>query len=205
MPAMSFSAASLTFFFWSALAPSSSSAASSSSSFWRRVAMRESRRSPSVFSSRRMLFSCVGEVAVTRLLVDGDHHVGGEVDDLLEVLRRHVQQVARGATGTPLKYQMWVTGAASSMWPMRSRRTEDLVTSTPQRSQTMPLKRTRLYLPQAHSQSRRGSEDLLSEEAVLLGLERAVVDGLGLLDLAVRPTTDVVSGGQADAKLIESC
>ena len=67
----------------------------------RRVAMRESRRSPSVFSSRRMLFSCVGEVAVTRLLVDGDHHVGGEVDDLLEVLRRHVQQVARGATGRP--------------------------------------------------------------------------------------------------------
>ena len=41
------------------------------------------------------------EVAVTRLLVDGDHHVGGEVDDLLEVLRRHVQQVARGARGRP--------------------------------------------------------------------------------------------------------
>jgi len=58
--------------------------------------------------------------------------------------------------GTPLKYQMWVTGAASSMWPIRSRRTEDLVTSTPQRSQTMPLNRTRLYLPQAHSQSREG-------------------------------------------------
>ena len=58
--------------------------------------------------------------------------------------------------GTPLKYQMWVTGAASSMWPMRSRRTFERVTSTPQRSQTMPLKRGRLYLPQAHSQSRVG-------------------------------------------------
>ncbi len=51
---------------------------------------------------------------------------------------------------------MCVTGAASSMWPIRSRRTELFVTSTPQRSQTMPLKRTRLYLPQAHSQSREG-------------------------------------------------
>ena len=50
--------------------------------------------------------------------------------------------------GTPLKYQMWVTGAASSMWPIRSRRTLARVTSTPQRSQMMPLKRTRLYLPQ---------------------------------------------------------
>ena len=52
-----------------------------------------------------------------------------------------------------LKYQMWLTGAASSMWPMRSRRTLAVVTSTPQRSQTMPRKRMPLYLPQAHSQS----------------------------------------------------
>ncbi len=51
---------------------------------------------------------------------------------------------------------MCVTGAASSMWPMRSRRTLLRVISTPQRSQMMPLKRTRLYLPQWHSQSRVG-------------------------------------------------
>jgi hypothetical protein len=41
--------------------------------------------------------------------------------------------------GTPLKNQMWLTGGGESMWPMRSRRTLDRVTSTPQRSQTMPL------------------------------------------------------------------
>ena len=41
--------------------------------------------------------------------------------------------------GVPLKYQMWDTGAASSMWPMRSRRTLLRVTSTPQRSQILPL------------------------------------------------------------------
>ena len=55
-----------------------------------------------------------------------------------------------------MKYQMCVTGAASSMWPIRSRRTLLRVISTPQRSQMMPLKRTRLYLPQWHSQSRVG-------------------------------------------------
>ncbi|CDD41054.1 uncharacterized protein BN642_00448 [Collinsella sp. CAG:398] len=55
-----------------------------------------------------------------------------------------------------LKNQMWLTGAASSMWPMRSRRTLEVVTSTPQRSQTMPLKRMPLYLPQEHSQSLEG-------------------------------------------------
>ncbi len=68
----------------------------------------------------------------------------------------------------------------------------------------MPLKRTRLYLPQEHSQSRRGTEDLLAEEAVLLRLQRAVVDGLRLLDLSVRPTTDVICRGEADAELVEN-
>ena len=48
---------------------------------------------------------------------------------------------------------MWQTGTASSMCPIRSRRTRDCVTSTPQRSQMMPLCLMRLYLPQAHSQS----------------------------------------------------
>src|SRR6476661_7807132 len=104
--------------------------------------------------------------------------------------------------GTPLKYQMCVTGAASSMWPIRSRRTLALVTSTPQRSQMMPLNRTRLYLPVALPVPG-GAEDLLAEEPVLLRLEGAVVDGLRLLHLAVGPLPDVFSGGQADAEVVE--
>ena len=55
--------------------------------------------------------------------------------------------------GTPLENQMCATGADSSMWPMRSRRTLARVTSTPQRSHLMPRNRIFLYLPQAHSQS----------------------------------------------------
>ena len=41
--------------------------------------------------------------------------------------------------GVPLKYQMWLTGLASWMWPMRSRRTFERVTSTPHLSQMIPL------------------------------------------------------------------
>ena len=48
-----------------------------------------------------------------------------------------------------------------------------------------------------------GAEDLLAEEPVLLRLEGAVVDGLRLLHLAVGPLTDVLSGGEADAQLVE--
>ena len=43
-----------------------------------------------------------------------------------------------------------------------------------------------------------GAEDALAEEAVALGLERAVVDGLGLGHLAVRPLADLLRGGQSD-------
>ena len=55
--------------------------------------------------------------------------------------------------GSPLKNHTCDTGAASSMWPMRSRRTFDFVTSTPHLSQTTPRCFMRLYLPQRHSQS----------------------------------------------------
>ena len=41
--------------------------------------------------------------------------------------------------GKPREYQMCATGLASSICPIRSRRTFLLVTSTPQRSQIFPL------------------------------------------------------------------
>jgi hypothetical protein len=96
-----------------------------------------------------------GQVLVALLLVDRRDHVGREVDDLLEVLRGQVEQVPEPARDA-LEVPDVGDGAASSMWPIRSRRTLARVTSTPQRSQMMPLKRTRLYLPQLHSQSRVG-------------------------------------------------
>ena len=55
--------------------------------------------------------------------------------------------------GMALKNQIWTTGAANSMWPMRLRRTREWVTLTPQRSQIMPLYFMPRYLPHAHSQS----------------------------------------------------
>src|SRR5438046_4637423 len=45
----------------------------------------------------------------------------------------------------------------------------------------------------------RGTEDALAEEPVLLGLQRPVVDGLGLGDLTARPGPDLLGRGEADA------
>jgi hypothetical protein len=50
----------------------------------------------------------------------------------------------------------------------------------------------------------RGPENLLAEQAIFLGLQRAVVDRFGLLDLTVRPATNVVGRRQANAELIKS-
>ena len=53
--------------------------------------------------------------------------------------------------GSDFKNQMWATGEANSMWPMRSRRTLAWVTSTPHLSQMVPRCFKRLYLPHKHS------------------------------------------------------
>ena len=73
--------------------------------------------------------------------------------------------------GRPLKNQTWLTGLASSMWPMRSRRTLACVTSTPHLSQTTPRCFMRLYLPQRHSQSLIGPKILAQKSPSLSGLK----------------------------------
>src|SRR6185436_12101230 len=47
------------------------------------------------------------------------------------------------------------------------------------------------------------TEDALVEQAILLGLERPVVDGLGLRHLALRPLPDLVRAGERDADRAE--
>ena len=47
------------------------------------------------------------------------------------------------------------------------------------------------------------TEDLLTEQTVLLGLEGTVIDGFRLLDLAVALAANIVRGGQADLQLVK--
>src|SRR5207344_2493785 len=47
------------------------------------------------------------------------------------------------------------------------------------------------------------TEDALVEQPVLFRLERPVVDGLGLGDLALRPLPDLVRAGERDADGVE--
>ena len=142
-----------------------------------------------------------GEVAVAGLVVDGGDHVRGEVDDLLEVLRGDVEQVAEPA-GDALEVpdvghgrgELDVSHAlAAHVGPGHL----DAAALADDALEADPLVLAAVALPVAGR-----AEDLLAEEAVALGLERAVVDGLRLLDLAVRPLADLLGARESDPQLI---
>ena len=151
----------------------------------------------------------VGEVLVALVGVDPGDQVGREVDDLLELLglelltdlgaRQQVGQPRPGAAQVPDVHdrggQLDVAHAlAAHLGP----RDLDAAALADDALEPDALVLAAVALPVLGR-----TEDLLAEEAVLLGLERAVVDRLGLLDLAVRPHADGVRRGQTDAELIE--
>ena len=145
-----------------------------------------------------------GKVGVTAVFVDRDDHVGGEVDDLLEVFRRHVEQVAEAARHTlevpDVRHRSGELDVAHALTAHRRLRDLDAAALADDALEAHPLVLAARALPVAG-----GPEDLLAEEAVLLRLQRAVVDGLRLLDLAVRPLADVVRRCQTDLEVVESC
>ena len=142
------------------------------------------------------------QVAVALLVVDGGDHVRREVDDLLEVLRGEVEQVAearRDALEVPdVRDGGGQLDVAHPLTTHLGARDLDAAALADDALEADPLVLAAVALPVAGR-----TEDLLAEEPVLLRLEGAVVDGLRLLDLTVRPLADVVRGGEADAQLVE--
>ena len=143
-----------------------------------------------------------GQVAVTGVLVDRGDHVRREVDDLLEVLRGEVEQVAQTARDTlevpDVGHGSGELDVAHALAAHLGAGHLDAAALADDALEAHALVLAAVALPVPG-----GTEDLLAEETVTLGLERAVVDRLRLLDLAVAPLTDVVSGGQADLQLVE--
>src|SRR4029079_15152126 len=139
------------------------------------------------------------EVLVTALLVDPRDDVRGEVDDLLEALRRDVEQVAEAARHTlevpDVRDGRSQLDVAHALAPHLGTRHLDAAALADD-----PLEADALVLAAVALPVLRRTEDLLAEEPVLLRLERAVVDRLRLLHLAVRPRQDVVRGRQVDSE-----
>ena len=138
----------------------------------------------------------LGQVGVQLLDVDPRDQVRGEVDDLLEALRRDVEQVAEPARDTLEVPDVGDRGGeldvAHALAAHLRARDLDATALADDALEPDALVLAAVALPVLGR-----PEDLLAEQAVLLGLERAVVDRLGLLDLAVRPRADLVRGGEA--------
>ena len=158
---------------------------------------------------REVLHLQVGQLVVALVLVDPRDQVGGEVDDLLELLGlqlllrldagEEVGQPRPGAAQVPdvhhRRLELDVTHPlAAHLRPGDL----DAAALADDALEAHPLVLAAVALPVAGR-----SEDLLAEQAVLLRTQRAVVDRLGLLHLTVRPRLDVVGGGQPDLELVE--
>ena len=142
------------------------------------------------------------QVGLALLEVDVRADVSREVEDLLELLRRDVEQVADAARDTleepdvrDGRGQVDVTHALA---PHLLAGDLDAAALADDALVADALVLAAVALPVLG-----GTEDALAEEAVLLGLERAVVDGLRLGHLAGRPGVDVLRGGQADLDVVE--
>ena len=130
-------------------------------------------------------------------LIHGRDHVRREVDDLLKVLWSQVQQVAESARDTLEVPDVGYGGGELNVaHPLTTHLGPgDLYATafTDNALEAHPLVFTAVAFPVP-----RGSENLLAEQTVTLGLECAVVDGLWLLDLAMRPGPDVFRGRQTN-------
>ena len=128
----------------------------------------------------------IREILGALLVVDVRHEVCGEVDDFLEFLGGHVQQVSesrRDALEEP------DVGDRGSEFDVPHALTTDLgprdfdataLTDHTAETHTLVLPAVALPVP-------RGTEDALVEQSILLRFECPVVDRFGLLDLAEGP------------------
>ncbi len=141
-----------------------------------------------------LMTSCffeIGKVLRALVCVYVRDEIGSEVDDLFELLRGHVEEIAEPARNTLEEpdvshgcSELYVAHSLAAHLGPCDLNTAPLADDTTE-SHTLVLPAVALPIP-------RGTENTLVEEAVLLGLEGPVVDRFGLLDFAVRPGSDLV-------------
>ena len=144
----------------------------------------------------------VGEIGSPLLAVHLRDDRGGEVQDLLELLRGDVEQVAdpaRHALEEPdVRHGRSQVDVTHALAPHLLARHLDAAALADDALVADALVLAAVALPVL-----RGTEDALAEEAVLLGLQRAVVDRLRLGDLAGGPVADLLRRREADPDGIE--
>src|SRR5213078_4863253 len=144
----------------------------------------------------------VGDVFLPLLVVDGGDDRRGEVEDLLELARGDVEQVAdaaRDALEEPdVRDRSGQVDVAHALAAHLLARDLDAAALADDALVADALVLAAVALPVL-----RRTEDALAEQAVALGLERTVVDGLRLRDLTRRPVPNLLTGRKPDPDGIE--
>ena len=142
------------------------------------------------------------KILMTLFLIDAGDHVGGEVDDLFQILRSDVQQVAQTGRNTLEEPDV---GHRSGKLDMAHALTTNTALGDFHTAAFADdaLEAHALVLAAGAFPVAGRSEDLLAEQAVFLRFQGTVVDGFRLLDLAVAPVTDIVGGGQANPQFVK--
>src|SRR5918995_1162518 len=144
----------------------------------------------------------VVQILLPRVVVDGGDDRRGEVEDLLELAWRDVEQIADPAGDALEEPDVRDRGGEvdvpHALTPHLLPRHLDAAALADD-----PLVANALVLAAVALPVLGRTEDALAEEAVTLGLERAVVDRLGLGDLARGPVADLLRGREADPNCVE--
>src|SRR5688572_11235256 len=144
----------------------------------------------------------VGEILLALLAIDLCDDRSGEVENLLELARGDVEQVADTARNTleepDVRDRRREVDVTHALAPNLLPRHLDAAALADD-----PLVADALVLAAIALPVLGRTEDALAEEAVTLGLERAVVDRLRLRDLTGRPIADLLRRGEADPDRVE--
>ena len=143
-------------------------------------------------------------------LVDLGHQVGGEVDDLFQLLGLQLllglgahEQIGQPRSGAPQVPDVDRGGGELDVaHPIAAHLGTGYLYAAPLADDA--LEADALVLAAVALPVFGGPEDLLAEQPVLFRTERAVVDGLGLLYLAIGPSPNGIGSGQPNGELIES-
>ncbi len=156
-----------------------------------------------VFVERVEVLVLVQKLAVLERRQAGlGHHVVLEVEDLLEIAQRHVEQQADAARQRLQEPDVGNRrGELDVAHALAAHLGEGDLDAALLAGDTAELHALVLAAQALVVLDR--SEDARAEQAVTLRLERAVVDGLRLLDLAVAPGADALGAGDRDADLVE--
>src|SRR5579872_6232088 len=131
-----------------------------------------------------------------------DDDVGGEINDLLELARRHVEQDADAAGHAleipDVRHRRGKLDVAHAFAAYLGARDLHAATVADHAFEADALVLAAVAFPVFGR-----AEDLLAEQTVTLGFERAVVDGLRLFDFAERPRANLLRAREPDAHCIK--